>query len=297
MVDPQERQRATADRSETAIVPAAPRVRKVWWRRRLGALTALPFQVAFVIGILAGWEFVPQIPALRDRSVVFDPFFVSSPTRVAREIDGLLTGRGGSVEIYPYLAPTLSATVMGVAIGMSIGALLGLILSNFEMLRRIFHPFVIAANAVPRIALIPVVVIVFGPSGNATLVVVIMVTIFLAFFNAFEGGRLVAVELLQSAKLLGASRWQIMRFVRLPYVVAWTLASLPLAITIGLIAAVTSEILTGAGGMGQIISTAQVQADASLTFAVAILLAILGLMLTALTEVARLRILHWWGKT
>jgi NitT/TauT family transport system permease protein len=100
--------------------------------------------------------------------------------------------------------------------------------------------------------------------------------------------------MIQNAKLLGASDWQVMRTVRLPLVVAWTFAALPLGVAFGLVTVVTTEILTGYGGMGSLIVTALATSEASLTFATVIVLGAVGLIIVLLAEMVKKRVLHWW---
>jgi NitT/TauT family transport system permease protein len=122
------------------------------------------------------------------------------------------------------------------------------------------------------------------------------VVFFVAFFNAYEGGTSVRPELVQNARLLGADNWRILTRIRLPFVVAWTLASLPLSVTFAVITVVTAEILTGVPGMGSLLGTAAVTGNSALTFAVVIALAVVGITITLAADALRARVLHWWGQ-
>ncbi len=254
-------------------------------------------QVLIVVAFLLAWELLPRIEALSSKSRLLDPFFISSPTRVWDRIVDLALGRQGSAEIWPYIWRTLWSAMGGVVIGVTLGAACGLALSASRFLSRVFHPFITAINAVPRVALIPIVVVIFGPTISASIVVAVLVVFFVAFFNAYEGGRTVAPQLLQNAEVLGASSWQSMYRIRLPYSLAWTMAALPLAIGFSLLAVVTAEILTGYEGIGRLISIASVSADASLTFAIVIYLAIIGAAIVGLAELVKKRVLHWWTQS
>jgi len=263
------------------------------WARSGGSV--LIYQVGLIPFFLAAGEFLPRIQALQDSTHFLDPYFISAPSRIAERLLDLFTGRHGNVLIWPYMWSTLSAAVAGTVIGMSLGAFFGLILSNFALISRVLRPFIIAANATPRIALIPIVVILFGATFQATLIVSIMVVFFVAFFNAYEGGLTVPTAAIQSARLLGAGDWEVLRFIRLPYVLAWTFAALPLGITFAVISVVTAEILTGYPGLGRLLSTAMVTAEANLTFSVVIILAALGLTIVTLADALKRRVLHWWA--
>jgi NitT/TauT family transport system permease protein len=264
--------------------------------RRSARLEVFAAQLALLAAILCAWQFLPEIHALSSRSHFFDPFFISSPTDVATRLYDLATGSDGSFTMWQFIWPTLTASLLGSAIGMVLGGVAGLILSNWRFLSQVCHPFVVALNAVPRIALIPIVVVLVGPTYRSSLIMSVTVVFFVAFFAAYEGGRTVSPRLLENAKVLGGSRLQIMRYIRLPYVFAWTLASLPLGVTFSILTVVTTEILTGYPGMGHLIYTAQLLAQSSLTLAVVVVLSVLGLIIVGLAEIVKRRVLHWWGR-
>jgi NitT/TauT family transport system permease protein len=253
------------------------------------------WQIGLVAAFLILWQYLPAIKGLQNVNHVFDPFFVSSPTKVAAEIYDLCTGTN-IAPVWSYLWATISAALLGTAIGMLVGGLVALALSGFEAASKVLRPFIVAINATPRIALIPIIVVLFGTTLTTSVVNAFLGVFFVAFFNAYEGGSTVPTATLQNAKLLGASKISSLVHIRLPVVAAWTLASLALAITISLITVVTSELLTGYPGMGELISTATTSVNASLTFAVVIMLGAVGAVVVTLAEIFRRRVLHWWGK-
>jgi NitT/TauT family transport system permease protein len=253
-------------------------------------------QWALLAGFLLAWQYLPQIPALKAMGHLFDPYFVSSPQRIARELYNLATGNDNSPLIWGYIWSTVYAALLGTAIGMVLGAACGLILSNFRFLSEVMRPFIIGMNAVPRIALVPIIVIVFGPTATSCVIISVLVVFFVAFFNAYEGGTSVREELVHNARLLGADQWHILTSIRLPFVMAWTLASLPLSVTFAVITVVTAEILTGVPGMGSLLGTAAVTGNAALTFAVVITLSVVGIAITLAADAIRARVLHWWGQ-
>jgi NitT/TauT family transport system permease protein len=253
-------------------------------------------QVSILSAFLAGWQWLPTVDWLASRSHVFDRFFISSPSLVDERLYGLWFGAESATPIWQYTWNTMSAAAVGLAIGMTAGAVLGLLLGSFRAADQIMRPFIIAMNATPRIALIPVIVLIFGPTFKGSVIVSVMVTFFVAFFNAYEGARTVVPQLVQNAKVLGASRLRITLHIRLPYVLAWTFAALPLAATFSVIAVVTGEILIGYPGLGRLINLATSTGDATLTFSVVIVLSMLGLLTVGTTGLLTRRVLHWWGK-
>jgi ABC-type nitrate/sulfonate/bicarbonate transport system permease component len=100
--------------------------------------------------------------------------------------------------------------------------------------------------------------------------------------------------MVQNVRLLGGSGLRVMLDVRLPYVIAWTFASLPNAIAFGLVSVVTAEILSGGIGLGGMLSSAVNTVDATLTFAIVVVLGTVGAVLVIGAGRVRRRVLHWW---
>jgi NitT/TauT family transport system permease protein len=265
-------------------------------RRASRRLQITGIQLALLLLFLAAWQWLPSIPWLASQSHVFDSFFVSSPSKIAQRLGELFSGQDSVTPIWTYIWNTISASTIGLVIGMCLGGAFGLLLGSSALLSDIFRPFLVALNAIPRIALIPIVVVLFGPTTLGSITVSVMVTFFVAFFNAYEGARSVAPQLIQNATLLGAGRGGIMRHVRLPYVMAWTIAGLPLAATFSVIAVVTGELLIGAPGLGLLLGNATSTADATLTFSLVIILSTLGLVTVLIADQISRRVLHWWAK-
>lgn len=264
-------------------------------RRRLGRpLAVLALRMLVVAAILLAWQYLPEIPWLQHRAPVFDPFFVSSPSNVMGRIVTLGTGANGQQPMWGALAQTLGGTFLGVGIGTVAGALMGLLFSQNRLLSDVLAPLVAVFNAMPRIALIPIFIILAGATLTTSVLTSVSVVFFLVFYNAFNGGLSVPPAVVQNAQLLGASSWEIMLQVRLRYVMVWTLASLPNAISFGLVSVVTAEMLTGALGMGRLLSISISTVDSTLTFAVVVVLTIVGVSLVLASDLVKRRVLHWW---
>lgn len=278
---------------EPAPAPAPARQVVALVRSRLGIGLAQAIVLAL---FLAAWQWLPTIGALQDWSHVFDRFFVSSPSRVVSRISDLLFSGQQSATTWEYIRHTVGASVIGLVIGLVLGGGLGLLIASSDWLAAVFHPFAVAMNAVPRIALIPIVVVIWGPSFSSSIIISVLVVFFIAFFNAYEGARSVSPQLIHNAQIMGANGLQVTRRIRGPYAMAWTLASLPLSATFSVIAVVTGEVLTGYQGLGTLITTASANVDAALTFAVVIVLSVIGLLTVGISELVRRRVLHWWGK-
>ncbi len=288
--------RAAPDPPTSGFLPAAlprrARSERVWGMPWPALRVVLQF--ALGISILLFWEYVPKIEAVSSNIRFLDPFFISSPTAIWKNLTGLITGNNDNkITLWPYLWTTVSATLAGTTIGLVLGALFGLLFSNSQRLSEVVRPFLILANSVPRVAIIPIFVVIMGPTIGASIISVVAVVFFLAFFNAFEGGISIREPLLENARLLGAGPLDVMRVIRLPMVLTWTFAAVPNAISFGLVVAVTTELIAGIPGMGSLILTATANIQVGLTFAIIVALSIVGLVLYWGAVALKIRIIHW----
>jgi NitT/TauT family transport system permease protein len=265
-------------------------------RRSVQLGIRLSLQLAIAVVFLLAWEYLPRSTFLRSKIPVLDPFFISSPTLTVSELGRLFTGTQDTPVVWSYLWTTLSSALIGAAIGIVLGAAVGLVLGNAPRLSAVLRPFILAANAIPRIALVPIIVIIVGLNATSSVVSAAVVVFFVVFFNAYEGARNVPPQIVENVTLLGASRWQIMRIVRLPHVMAFVFVALPNAVSFALVMAVTAEILTGRQGMGLLIYQGIQIVSASLEMAVIVILAVVGATLVLLTDALQRRVLHWWAR-
>ncbi len=266
----------SGDRSRLALV---------WTLRALVLLT-----------FLAAWQFLPRIGWLQDNVRFMNPFYISSPVDVAKKMWDICfstQGSDGSIAIWSYLANTLKATFVGFAIGAAAGLVAGAVLSGTRIAADVIRPFIVAFNTMPRIALIPIIVVIAGIGFTANVINCVLIVFFLVFFAAFDGGRSVPASQLSNVEIIGASRAKVMMRVRLPYSVLWVFGALPNAISFGLLVVVTTELLTGTKGVGSLLLLSTTNLDATLTLALAFLLSIVGLAMVGLAELIRSRAVGW----
>ena len=100
-------------------------------------------------------------------------------------------------------AVTLKNTFWGFLGGTLSGLRLGLLLGRSDFLSRVFEPYIVAFNSIPRIALVPLIILMFGLGDISKIVTAWIVVFFVVFFNTFEGTRAVDRDQIAAARLLG----------------------------------------------------------------------------------------------
>lgn len=270
-------------------------------------------QLALVLAGLALWEWGYQLShAGWPGFWAFDPYFISTPSAIARRFLRLacLTDRqnawtlvtpgafsacvfNGDNNLLVATAATLRNTFWGFLIGMPSGVLLGLLLGRSPFLASVFEPFIVAFNSVPRIALAPVIIVMLGFGDASKIVTSWLAVIILVFFNTFEGARSVDKDYVASARILGATRWQIMLTVIIPSVLAWVFAILTPAASFALIGVIVAEFIGANFGLGRLIVDAQSRADAADMMIAVMILAAVGVSLSAGIKTAQRYLLRW----
>jgi NitT/TauT family transport system permease protein len=258
---------------------------------RAERIQIIGWQVLILLVVIGFWEWATRVPWFVEHTIM-DPFFVSRPSAIVTRIyDWTLGTKRGY--LWPHLASTLWATFLGLVVGVATGFAVGLILSQNRRLARILNPYVIALNSVPRIALVPLITMIFGLGVGSKVVTAWFMVFFLVFFNTFKGGQSIERELVDFCRTLGGTPRQITRTVRVPNALAWAFTALPNAVSFALIGVVISEFVGSTTGMGYLMITSLATLNSTDMFASVVVLSAVGVALVTLIRRAERRLLRW----
>ena len=249
------------------------------------------YQLILLCVFLGLWEGLTRIPYLI-KNTFLDPFFISRPSLIGQQLWNWTFGTQAGF-LLPHLASTLGATLLGLVVATTTGFLVGLLLSQSPTMAKTLNPFIVSLNSLPRIAMVPLITMVFGLGLLAKVVTAWFVVFFLIFFNTFKGSVSIEKHLLQFCQTLGGTPRQIMWSVRVPSALAWTFAALPNAISFSLVAVVIAEFVGTTKGMGYLIVTALSTLNATEMFAAITVLGLSGIALVAIAERVERRLLRW----
>jgi len=255
------------------------------------------WRLAILAVTLGLWEGLthPAISKSVSRVIYFvDPFFISRPSAIWTRF-WHLNSSAVRVPLWQLLLSTLESTALGFAVGTSTGFVAGLVLGRNDRLALILGPYIVALNSLPRIALVPLVTMIFGFGLAAKVVLAWLIVFFIVFFNTFQGARGVDPDLIHSARFLGASERQVMRTVVVPSALAWTFASLTPSVSFALIGVVIGEFIGGesGGGIGYLIIASLGTLNAADMMVALIVLAATGIALAIGIRQVEARLLRW----
>src|SRR5438477_11173897 len=254
------------------------------------------WRVGILLALLGAWEWLTGLKAISKTPGLYwiDPFFISRPTLIARRFAYLLSDRV-RLSLWQMTLSTVQSTIWGFLVGISTGFVAGLVLGRNDRLARILEPYIIAFNSLPRIALVPLITMIFGFGLLAKIVLAWTIVFFIVFFNTFQGARSVDADLIHSARFLGASERQVMRTVIVPSALAWTFAALTPSISFALIGVVVGEFLGGetGGGLGYLIIQSLGTLNAADMMVALLTLGVIGIVMALGIKQVERRLLRW----
>jgi sulfonate transport system permease protein len=218
-----------------------------------------------------------------------DNFFISNPLDVGRRLVGWIAD--GS--LFLHIWATVYATVMGFVAGAVIGVVLGIWLGVSPFTSRLLNPYLNALNALPKVALAPLFVLWFGLGIESKIALAAVLVLFLVFLNTYAGVREVDQDLIDGARLMKATRVQVIAKVIIPSAMSWVFAGLKISVPYALIGAVLGEMIAANRGLGYLVQFSGSQFDTAGVFAVLIVIALLAVALNFLVEIVQHRIQQW----
>ena len=188
---------------------------------------------------------------------------------------------------------TMEEAVLGFLIGVAGGIVVGVLLGQVRFLSEVLSPYIKAVNALPRIVLGTLFIIILGLGMSSKVVLAAFLVFFVVFFNAFQGVREVDGNLINNARVLGASRMQVVRNVVIPSAMTWIIASLHVAFGFAVIGAIVGEVLGAQHGLGVLITDSANNFNADGIFAGMIIIGAIALIAEWLISLLERRLLAW----
>jgi ABC-type nitrate/sulfonate/bicarbonate transport system permease component len=218
-----------------------------------------------------------------------DPIFMAPPSAIFEAAVTLI--RSGALE--KAMVQTLWPFAVGMALTVVVGILLGIVMAQWRTLEYVLDPFINALYAIPRIALVPLIILWAGLEFAGKVTILVSVAIFPITVNTYAGIRDVRGSMLEIGRAYGASEWQIFWKIVLPAAVPFIMAGVRLAVGLAIIGIIVAEFFTAISGLGgMIVEYANVFATAKL-FVPIIVIALIGVILTELVMWLERRMSRW----
>jgi NitT/TauT family transport system permease protein len=218
-----------------------------------------------------------------------DPIFMAPPSAIFEAAVRLI--QSGALK--KAMVQTLWPFSVGMALTVVVGIALGIVMAQWRTLEYVLDPFINALYAIPRIALIPLIILWAGLEFVGKVSILVSVAIFPITVNTFSGIRDVRGAMLEIGRAYGATEWQIFWKIVLPAAIPFIMAGIRLAVGLAIIGIIVAEFFTAISGLGgMIVEYANVFATAKL-FVPIIVIALIGVVLTEFVMWLERRMSRW----
>jgi len=272
----------SASQPEEAATPQAPRP------RRANPLASTRVQsLLLLVTLLGAWEAAVRlfkaprhlVPPVSDIGVAL--------------WRGLATGPMAKDGFWYHGGITLSEILLGFVIGSGVGLAIGIVVSQMPKLEALLQPYVAALQSVPKVAVAPIIVVWLGFGIGSKVMIICLLTFFPVLVTSIAGFKAVDPDRIDLLRSLSATRWQIFRKAKFPSALPYIFAGLNMAAAFSVVGAVVGEFVGAQAGLGVLILQMEAQADTGGSFAVCVVLSVIGILLTSLLRRVERRVLHW----
>lgn len=244
--------------------------RKADRRLRIGVLIG---QIALLLVVLAAWQITGML--------MHSSLVVSSPIAVVESIWNY-----AQTSLLSDLLTTMQEVVVGYIIGAVGGVVLGVLLASNRLVAGILDPFIIGVYGVPKIAFGPLLVVWLGINLAPKVALAALMVFFLVFFSSYEGIQKVDRDEINAIRLMGATPFQLRRYVIFPGARASIFLGLKMGVPEALVGAIVGEFVSSSRGIGYHVLFATAQLDTAGVFAGLVVLTVISLILNWLVKIA-----------
>lgn len=195
--------------------------------------------------------------------------------------------------LWPHTVQTLYTTLTGFALGVSIGIVIGVIIGSSRLAYDVAYPLLVGFSSIPKVAVVPIFVVWFGAGTVPAILTSMVISIFPVVVNVATGLANTEPELEDVLRVLGAKKRDILLNVSLPRALPYLFASLKIAITLAFVGTVLAETVAANKGIGNVMIIASGNFDVPLVFAGLVILAVMGVMLYAVSAFVEGRMTGW----
>ncbi|SFO88991.1 NitT/TauT family transport system permease protein [Variovorax sp. PDC80] len=206
---------------------------------------------------------------------------------------GLATGPFAKDGFWYHGGITLAEILLGFFVGGGIGLAIGIVVSQMPRLERLLEPYVAALQSVPKVAVAPIIVVWLGFGISSKVMIICLLTFFPVLVTSIAGFKAVDPDRIDLLRSLSATPWQIFRKAKFPSALPYIFAGLNMAAAFSVVGAVVGEFVGAQAGLGVLILQMEAQADSGGSFAVCVVLSVIGIALTSALRRVQQRVLHW----
>lgn len=210
-------------------------------KRRTDKITTILLQIGLLVAVIGIWELAAKLDWI-------DPFITSCPSRIVAVLGTIETD-----ELFVHIAYTLIECIIGFIAASALGILIAVLLWRFVKLRRVLEPYIVVLNALPKIALGPIIIIWVGAGAQAIIVMTILICIIVTVISVLSAFMAVDEGKILLMRSMGATRLQILFKLILPANVPALVNMLKINVGLAWVGTIMGEYLVSTAGLGYLI--------------------------------------------
>jgi NitT/TauT family transport system permease protein len=211
-------------------------------RRKRTSIIVAFVQVGLLLLFIGLWELLARLE-------VIDTFIMSSPSKIWETF--LTLSKGG--DIFKHMWTTLYETIVSFLLATVLGTLIAIILWFSSTVRRVFEPYLVVLNALPKIALGPIIIIWVGAGTNAIIAMALLISLIITIINTLTGFIAVDREKLLLMETLHANKLQTLFKLVLPANIPTIMGCLKINVGLAWVGTIMGEYLVSKAGLGYLI--------------------------------------------
>nr|WP_275944954.1 ABC transporter permease [Bradyrhizobium sp. dw_411] len=217
------------------------------------------------------------------------PLVLPTPYRVWQSlVENTLNG-----QLPEHSVTTLTEIVLGFLLGSVVGIALGVITARSQLMREMLGPYILASQAMPKLALAPIMVVWMGFGIAPKVVITALICFFPLLENTIIGLTSTSTHQLELFRALSATGWQTFIKLRVPSALPVIFAGLRVAVTLAVVGAVVGEYVGANKGLGALVIVTQGSFDTPLMFAIFVYLTVIGIVLYKLMQMLESTFFSW----
>lgn len=240
------------------------------------------FRIAILLAFIALWEIAASQNWI-------DPFITSSPSRLINTIVNLYN----TDSLFIHIGTTLFETAVSFILGTVIGTLIAILLWWNISLEKILDPYLVVLNALPKIALGPILIVWIGAGMDSIIFMGLLISVIVTIISVLTGFKEISAEKQRLMRTLGATKLQILTMVILPASVPTIVSALKLSVGMSWVGVIVGEYLVSKAGLGYLIVYGGQVFQLDLVMASIVILCVLAALMYYAVALFEKKLIKW----
>lgn len=230
-------------------------------------------RIVILVSIFVLWEIAGDLKWI-------DPFLTSTPSRMWKSLVKLYI----EGNLFRHIWVTCYETILGFVLGTVLGTLFAIILWWSDFISKVLDPYIVVLNALPKVALAPIIIFWIGNGTSAIVLVALLISIVVTIITVLNGFNEVDIDKIKLLKTFGASKFQILTHLIIPSSIPTLVSALKINVGLSWVGVITGEFLVAKDGLGFLIIFGGQVAQLDTVMLSIIILAILAYLMYVVVE-------------